>query len=105
KRRNMDIFELLIKEDPVQCLNVPGKYPLPFESDLRTILDDCNYKARSSVFSPSENEFFKKGVDICEKYGAKTLDQLVKEGYKLEPKPTTFGIFGNTDPITGFTYD
>jgi len=111
KRRNMDIFELLIKEDPVGCLNTPGKYPLKNESDLTTVLDTCIRGANPSFYSSftkpanEESKFFEKSIEVCKKYGAKTLDQLVKEGYKLEPKPQTFGIFGNQDPISGFTYD
>jgi hypothetical protein len=90
------IKELLIKEDPVQCLNIPGRYPLKNESDLTTILDTCVRGSNPSFYSSfekpvnEESKFFESSIEICKKYGAKTLNQLVTEGYKVEEKPETW---------------
>ena len=84
KRKNINMFKLLIKENPLDCLNIPLRYPAKEISELRTVLDHCS---RESSPSSENSDFFKQCVEICEQYGAKTLNQLVREGYVIPQKP------------------
>src|SRR5207247_724716 len=56
KRKNMKMFELLIKKNPLDCLNKPGRYPLKDQSDLRTVLDSCSCQATPSYYSPANEQ-------------------------------------------------
>jgi hypothetical protein len=88
-RKNLNIFEMLIKQDPLNCLNTPARYPLRDESDLTTVLDYCFRQANPSFYlsANEQHEFFKQCAEICKKYGAKTLKELVQEGYVVLRKP------------------
>jgi hypothetical protein len=86
KHKNIDMFELLIKENPFDCLNKPMRYPIKQVSDLMTVLDSCSFKLRYSD-SKDEREFYEKSIAICKQYGAKTLEELVQEGYVMPRKP------------------
>lgn len=84
-KENLNIFEMLIKTNPLDCLNTPGRYPITNYSDLQTVLDYYIWQARSG--KKNQRAFFQKCVDICKQYGAKTLNDLEKEGYNKPQEP------------------
>jgi hypothetical protein len=89
-RQDLAIFETLIQKNLFSCLNTPSRYPGGNVSNLRTILDDLNVIQKPSPYNSVTNEqydFAQKCIDICKKYGVKTLNELVREGYVAPQKP------------------
>lgn len=74
----MNSFTALIDRDPFNCLNIPMQWPNE-TSDFRTI-----YDALTSGYFPGSP--YTPYYEAAALHGAKTLQQLLNEGYVLPPK-------------------
>lgn len=83
--RNMDTFKALLEGDRWHCLNKPQQWPYEYDN-FYTIYDAIRGRAsqryNDQIFRVPDKTYF----DVAVSYGAKTLKQLLEEGYVLPPK-------------------
>jgi hypothetical protein len=83
--REMDTFKALLEGDRWHCLNKPQQWPYEFDN-FYTVYDAIRSRAsqryNDQIYRVPDKTYF----DTAVLSGAKTLKQLLEEGYVLPPK-------------------